>query len=259
MMLDADQRPGDDRRGIQSIEVGFRLIRTLAQAPGKMTLKALAGEAGMSSSKAHLYLVSFQRLGLVVQDSATTRYGLGPSAIELGLAAINQQDVVEAGRDEMAALVEAHGISVSLSVWGNRGATIIFRLDGRWPVPLSVKVGFVLPLLSTATGRIFLTHLPEREWRPIAEVEEDIDPGRLDRTLAMVPQIRSRGLAFTDGEMNRGFVGISAPVFDATGGLCAALTGLGLTSQPGLRPDGPVGAGIATAANRISRAIGWQG
>jgi DNA-binding IclR family transcriptional regulator len=32
----------------------------------------------MSAAKAHRYLVSFQRLQLVVQDAASTRYDLGP-------------------------------------------------------------------------------------------------------------------------------------------------------------------------------------
>jgi DNA-binding IclR family transcriptional regulator len=33
-------------------------------------LRDLAAAAGMSAAKAHRYLVSFQRLGLVVQDAA---------------------------------------------------------------------------------------------------------------------------------------------------------------------------------------------
>ena len=39
----------------------------------------------MSAAKAHRYLVSFQRLGLVTQDSRTARYDLGPAALKLGL------------------------------------------------------------------------------------------------------------------------------------------------------------------------------
>ena len=68
------------RAGIQSVEVGFALLDVLAQAPGPLMLRDLAGAAGMSAAKAHRYLVSFQRLNLVVQD-ANTRYELGPATL----------------------------------------------------------------------------------------------------------------------------------------------------------------------------------
>src|SRR5688572_18613122 len=114
----------DERRGIQSIEVGFALIRELSKAQGKLPLKTLAAGADMSPSKAHLYLVSFIRLGLVVQDPVTARYGLGPAAIQLGIAAINQLNVVEVAHKHLEAFLESTGASVSLSIWGNRGPTI---------------------------------------------------------------------------------------------------------------------------------------
>lgn len=246
----------DDRRGIQSIEIGFALIRELSKAQGKVPLKALAASAGMSPSKAHLYLVSFVRLGLVVQDPVTARYGLGPSAIRLGIAAINQLNVVDVAHKHLETFLEATGASVSLSIWGNRGPTIIFRLDGTLPVPLSVRVGFVLPLLSTATGRIFMTYLREREWRGIANAEEAMVPGRLARVLKEVESSRNVGIALTDGETHEGFFGVSAPVFSSDNTLCAAITALGLSAHVDLRPDGPVALAIRDAAHRISRDLG---
>lgn len=249
----------DERRGVQSIEVGFVLIEALARGPGKMALKTLAAQAGMSPSKAHLYLVSFMRLRLVAQDPVTSRYALGPAAIELGIAAINQLNVVDVARAHLEELVDRTGLSASLSVWGNRGPTIISRLDGRWPVPLSVRVGFVLPLLSTATGKIFLAHLPEREWYEIAETEDAVDPGRLERARAPIEEVRMNGIALTDSEMNRGFVGLSAPVFNCDGTLSAAITGLGLTSQTDANPDGDAAERVRAAAAGISRELGWTG
>jgi DNA-binding IclR family transcriptional regulator len=246
----------DERRGIQSIELGFALIRELSKAPGKLPLKALAASANMSPSKAHLYLVSFLRLGLVAQDAVTARYGLGPAAIQLGIAAINQLNVVDVAHKHLEVLLESTGVSVSLSIWGNRGPTIIFRLDGQLPVPMSVRVGFVLPLLSTATGRIFMSYLPEREWRSIANAEESLAPGRFARALQKTEACRRLGIALTDSETHEGFLGISAPVFSSDNTLCAAVTALGLSAQVDLQPMGPVATAIREAARRISRDLG---
>jgi len=58
-------------RGIQSIEVGGQLLLALAHHGRPMALKDLAREAGMTPAKAHPYLVSFIKLGLVEQDSGS--------------------------------------------------------------------------------------------------------------------------------------------------------------------------------------------
>src|SRR3546814_11164699 len=47
-----------------------------------------------------------------------------------------------------------------LTVWGNRGPCIVRRLEGSRETPLSIRVGYVLPLTTSATGRTFLAHLP---------------------------------------------------------------------------------------------------
>jgi hypothetical protein len=58
-------------RGIQSIEVGGRLLQALARAGDPMMMRDLAREAGMTPAKAHPYLVSFSRLGLVERNDIT--------------------------------------------------------------------------------------------------------------------------------------------------------------------------------------------
>src|SRR4051812_33865494 len=99
------RKAGDgEQRRVQSIEVGFRVVRALQAAAGPQPLRAIAAAAGMPASKAHLYLVSFVREGMAYQDEATGHYGLGRFAIDLGLAAIRQLDVVDLAREELRRL-----------------------------------------------------------------------------------------------------------------------------------------------------------
>jgi len=88
--LDLDPESAGDapaRTGIQSIEVGFRLLDVLARTSGPMMLRDLARAAPMNPAKAHRYLVSFARLGLVAQ-TPEGRYDLGPFAAEMGLVSL---------------------------------------------------------------------------------------------------------------------------------------------------------------------------
>lgn len=252
----ADKAKPGARRGIQSIEVGFRLIRVLEREGRKLPLKTLAHEAGMPPSKAHLYLVSFARLGLIVQDPVTARYGLGPYAIQLGLAGISQIDLVDVAHGPMTTLQEETGLSVSLSIWGNRGPTLIQKVDGPLPIPVTIRVGFVLPLLNSATGRIFVSYLPKREWATIAE--HDVALGRVNGqgVDTLIEDVRAVGIASSDSQVNEGFAALSAPVFDHEDRLAAAITVLGLRSMVDHGVRGEQAGSLSRAAGAISLALG---
>ncbi|MEY4471420.1 MAG: hypothetical protein RIT20_1761, partial [Pseudomonadota bacterium] len=144
-----------ERAGIQSVEVGFALLDVLAQAPAPLMLRDLAAAAHMSAAKAHRYLVSFQRLGLVLQDSSSTRYELGPATLRLGLATLSRLDAVKMARERLPAVIEATGHTMALAVWGNRGPTLVHWQETPLAMPVSLRLGDVMPLLSSATGRCF--------------------------------------------------------------------------------------------------------
>ena len=88
-----------DRRqiGVQSVEVAARLLKTLAQLGGPQTLKDFSVAAGLSPAKAHRYLVSLIREGLIEQSSIDARYDFGGAAREIGRAAINRLDIMRIG------------------------------------------------------------------------------------------------------------------------------------------------------------------
>ena len=94
-----------EQRGIGSVEVGGQLLQVLTDADGPMMLRDLAASAGMSAAKAHPYLVSFMRLGLIEQDRATGRYELGPLALQMGLASMRRLNPVRIATEAIAELV----------------------------------------------------------------------------------------------------------------------------------------------------------
>ncbi|WP_370222439.1 IclR family transcriptional regulator [Pararhodobacter marinus] len=239
-MKKADRDEDWSQRRIQSIEVGFQVIRAMEAADGPLPLRDVAANAGMPPSKVHLYLVSFIREGLVRQDPHTGHYGLGSFAIQLGHSAIRQLDIVGLSRDELNALQETTGFAAYLSVWGNRGPGIVSKVDGQRQGSLTVRLGYVLPLYASATGRIFLAYLNRSEteqllaeelnairagdetWPGAADLPED--PEAIDDQMQT---IREQGYAISRNNINANFAAMAAPVFDHTGRIVAAITVLG--------------------------------
>src|SRR5262245_1678626 len=168
----ANSRSGPTkRRGIQSVEVGGRLLHALAHHGRAMALKDLAADAGMTAAKAHPYLVSFGHIGLVEQDGASGRYALGPLALQLGLISLQQADPVRVAAPLLAPLAARSGHTVALVVWGARGPTIVLREASPSAVHVDMRHGTVFSIAGTASGRLFAAHLSADVVRPIYEAE----------------------------------------------------------------------------------------
>ena len=81
---------GEQKKGIRSplFELGISILECIERATGPLSLTKIAQACGMTVSKAHFYLVSLNRAGLVTQDSVGGHYRLGPAALRLGLSAL---------------------------------------------------------------------------------------------------------------------------------------------------------------------------
>ena len=87
----------EGKHGVQSLEVGMGILKAMVGGKRSMMLKDIAAAAEMPPSKAHRYLVSLIRAGLVEQDPLTSRYNLGPFALNIGLVAIDRLDRIRLG------------------------------------------------------------------------------------------------------------------------------------------------------------------
>jgi DNA-binding IclR family transcriptional regulator len=264
-------KDGDkERAGIQSVEVGFALLDVLAQAPGPLMLRDLAAAARMSAAKAHRYLVSFQRLGLVVQDSTSTRYELGPATLRLGLATLSRLDVVKMARERLPAMIEATGHTMALAVWGNRGPTLVHWQETPLAMPVSLRLGDVMPLLSSATGRCFAAFIDHgggaNKARPMIDDELALARklGRSDlpstpaQVQAMVQETREQGLGRVVNVLLPGISGFCAPVFDADGHLVLGVVSLGSSATLDTAWDGPIAQRLRQFAQQLSADLGWR-
>jgi len=111
-------------RGIQSIEVGGIAAGAGAKRRTDDAARDLARDAGMAPAKAHSYLVSFCRIGLVERDQATGRYEIGALALELGLISLRWLSAVRIATPRIVALASEINHTMSLAVWGTQGPTV---------------------------------------------------------------------------------------------------------------------------------------
>jgi len=252
------------RQGIQSIEVGTRLLRALAAHGRPMMLRDLAKQAGMPAAKAHRYLVSFMRMGLVEQDGNTGRYDLGSFSLELGLASLSRLDPVRLAAPILDDLCEQIGETVALAMLGNHGATIVRWVEAGGPITVTLRTGTVLPLANSATGRAFVAYcrapflkkLLERELRASAEASGTTLTTQIRELEPIISEIRLHGISRASNSLIPGINGFSAPVFDHTGHMIAAITSLGSVGNFDTEWNSPLALSIKEAAHALSSRLG---
>lgn len=272
----ADQDTEHLRAGIQSVEVGFELLNALSQAPGALMLRDLAAAAGMSAAKAHRYLVSFQRMGLVAQDPVSTRYDLGPAALRLGLASLSRLDGVKLARERIPALLVDTGHTLAIAVWGNQGPTMVHWAEAPQTVPVTLRLGDVMPLLTSATGRCFAAFMGQegRDAQRIAPMirEElarvkklprnglplDDVPQTLQEVQALLEETRQQGLGRVVHSLLPGVGGFCAPVFDAQGRLVLGLVVLGSVMTLDTAWTGAPAQALKRCAQQLSADLGFR-
>jgi len=241
------------QRGIQSVEVGGRLLLALADVGRPMALKDLAQAAGMSPPKAHPYLVSFGKLGLIVQDAATGHYGLGPLAMQLGLISLQQFDPLRLATARLAELARAIGHTVAIAVWGNRGATIVRIEEAPSPVHVNMRHGTVMSLRGTASGLLFAAHLA-RDAVHAAAGETVFDAGFEDE----LARIRRVGFSHAVDAAVLGVSALAAPVFDGSGAIVLSLTAIGPTASFDVGAEGPPARALRRCAAELSSQLGGR-
>lgn len=254
----------DGKHGVQSLEVGMGILRAMVRGQRAMMLKDIAAAADMPASKAHRYLVSLIRAGLVEQDPATSRYDLGPFALNIGLVAIDRLDRIRLGLTAIAALRDAINETTALAVWSDHGPVIVRWERPRRPITVNVVTGTALDLLTSASGRIFAAWLPHEVTAARIDKELAAAPMPALRTRAdvdrMLAQVRADGVASVSGyHLVPGVEAVAAPVFNFKNEITIAMLVVGVQGMFDMRLDGPVVAALKRAADGLSQRLGHGG
>jgi DNA-binding IclR family transcriptional regulator len=241
-------------RGIQSIDTGIRLLEVMEKADGALALKELSAAADLDPSSAHRYLASFVRCGLVRQES-DSRYDFGPLALHIGLAAVRRLDPVQLTERALPQLVKDTGYTALLSVWSNRGPTVVHWQRGPSPFVTNLGLGSVLPVSRSATGAVFVAFLPATVTAEALSAEARRETIDRDAFARVVERARKTRLAFVDNTVIPGLAAVSSPVLQWNGDAAAAVTLIGRDPQLA-RASHPAAGALRRLCDRLSKDFG---
>lgn len=228
-------RAPNEGRGVQSVEVGIRVLDALTQAARPTKLKDVARAANVAPAQAHAYLVSFRRQNLVEQDEVTGLYRLGHFALQLGIARMRSFDPIRTASEAVVDLATETNLTTALSVWGSFGPTVIYIHEGTDQLHINTRAGTVYSVTGTATGLVFAAFLPPELVKAAikSQLAETAATQRVGARLEFaaiageLEHVRRRGYATIDPPPVPGIHALAAPVFDSVGQIRMVITLIG--------------------------------
>lgn len=245
----------------QSLAKAYRLLEAL-RAQGPLSLTELSALAGMHKSSAFRLLGTLQSFKWVEQDP-DKRYRLGLGAVMLGQAALAQRSVVRVALPHMTDLVEKFKESASLVLFQEREAYYVTSVEAPRSMRASPqRPGTTVPLHCSGSGKVLLSCLPESELVELVR-RLPLEP-RTERTitdaealLREIAEVRRRGYAVDNQELEAGLLCIAAPLADYTGNALGAISLSGHCVRIEARGVERVAAEVVRTALSISVDLGY--
>jgi DNA-binding IclR family transcriptional regulator len=249
------------RRGIQSVEIAFRILSVLQKTPQAMALKDIASAAGLTASAANNYLVSLVRTGLAAVDEKAGYYRLGPASLSLGVSAVQQIDGFEIVRREVTNLRDLTRRSAAVTTWTDDGPISLFKQDGDQRGAFEFRTGLI-PMLTSAAGKIYAARLPTTLTAPLIEQEWDaVFGGKADAgkfTADAIRELKRKGYTTIIRADLSGYVSIAAPVLDWNGDLRFTLSLAGTRASMKTEPASDQVTSLLAGALRATHALGGK-
>jgi DNA-binding IclR family transcriptional regulator len=214
---------GQTTSGIGVLDKAVAIVEAVAQQP--LALTALADATELPRATAHRLAVALETHRLLARDD-DGRFVLGPRAAEL--AARRPDPLLVAAQPVLVQVRDESGESSQLyrREGGDRVCVAAAeRLEG---LRTTVPVGSRLPLTAGSGAQVLCA------WAEPTEVADVLAAAQFSaRQLA---EVRRRGWAHTVGQREPGVASVSAPVFDRSGAVVAAISISGPIERLGRSP-----------------------
>ena len=249
----------DKSRRIQSVEVGFSILRVFAEKKVPLSLSELANETGLHKSQIYRYLNSFVCLGVLNRHNGENpQWTLGPELISLGSAAFDVLDVAKQAEPHLIELRNELNETVALSIWREQGPFFVRWEKSNKLIGIGLDTGSYVPLY-TATCKVYRAFLPEDITETLYQME--IDAGNINPEVydPDIERIRESGLSVTESSLISGVAVVSSPIFYPDQKLAGALSVLGIHGRHDISPNSPSAVKLLDKVKLVSNLLGYKG
>jgi IclR family transcriptional regulator, acetate operon repressor len=212
MELHSRGTPLPSPNGTQAVDRAAQLLVHVVHCPEPVTFTELAAASGLAKSTTSRLLMALERSGLVQRD-ARGRFRPGEVFVSYAWRGSAEAGLITVARPYLDRLGDATGETINLGVASRGLVEQIAQVDSTYLIGGTNWIGLSVPLHCAALGKVLLAYGAAA-----------LPPGRLvrrtartitsrDALAADLAEVRRRGYAVTNEELEPGLVAVAAPVY----------------------------------------------
>lgn len=243
----------------EALARGLRIITAFTPERRTMTLAELAREVNLPRATVRRSLTTLVHLGYLAVDGR--RFTLTVKVLELATAYLGANAISLVVQPMCERLSQKYGLVCSTAVLDGDSAVMVARSAPRQVLDNGAGIGYRVPVLHSALGRVLLSALPDEELRErlkgvrlTALTERSITDKKV--LLNVIAAAREAGYAYVDREAEKDFRSVAVPLRRWDGKVIGAVNiGASTGSAESRTMTGPILAGlkeaVAEAASQI--------
>lgn len=252
-----------DREGsaVQSVDRALEILEILARR-GTAGVTELAAELDVHKSTAFRLVGALENRQLVEQVAERGKYRLGFGIVRLAGATTAALDLSRESQPVCKKLAVEFDATVNVAVLDSGQATNIAQEYGDAAVAARNWIGQRTALHATSSGKVLLAWADEEDLEDGLDVLERFTPNTITSRsglLTELAEIRERGWAFTNEELEVGLNAVAAPVRGAEGNVVAAVSVSGPAYRLTVDSFPELAAKLCAGAHEIGSRLGYYG
>lgn len=245
-----------ENNGIQSIELGFNILKKVSQSDKPLTITELSTLCNMSKGQLYRYLISLCKVGALKKDT-DLRYSLGQEMLTMGLLTMQKTDIRMKALPYINELNEILNETIALAIWAeDRGPLIVEWAESKKHINLNINTGSLIELTTTAIGRIFTAFLPEEQTKNIMQKELEKNLIEQSELKSIIEFVKKEKYAYTTKYIP-GITAVAAPIFDYKRNLVASIYIVGITETINISKDSEIVSKLLKTARELSEQLGY--
>lgn len=226
MSIDKLDNDVDNKEIVTAFIKGLSVIKAFDHENTSMTLSDVAKKVDITRASARRLLLTLESLGYVTQNE--NLFSLTPKIIDLGYSYFASLPWTDLAYKNMKKVVDSCKLSCSISILDGSNVICIMRIPATRILNEGIHVGSRLPAAYTATGRLFMTHMEEKELYdyvlrlPLKKMtSKSIDnPDDLYKKLLSEKKL---GYQMVEEEIEDGLVSLAVPIYNRDNKMIGAM------------------------------------
>ncbi|NLY45143.1 MAG: IclR family transcriptional regulator [Tissierella sp.] len=213
---------------MQLVERTLDVLLTLSKESDGLSVSELAEKLSLPNSSTHRILNSLKKSHFVMQSSETKKYRLGYKVLTLSSNIIKEDNLTLTAKPFMKGLADKMNKTIALCVMESENVICLDYVESKDTSMFMVRTGFAMPPHATSAGKVIQAYMSlnqvERIYLNNHNKLTSNTKTDLESFLKELEEVRLKGYAVSNEELQLGVQGVACPIFDYNGKVIGAVS-----------------------------------